>query len=127
MSCKKMTNRGEELRLKLSGRSHRFASVVLSVVISRGEKVDSVTDVTFPNQTVRQAHEQRLALASDQELRRAAEAVVDAAIWRRRLRSETLGAEPDVSEQTRLSLIELVYRDPSLTSYLFRDEAWERH
>ena len=57
----------------------------------------------------------------------AAEAVVDAAIWRRRLRAETLGAEPDVTEDTRTALVELVLEDPAATSFLFRDEAWERH
>lgn len=73
------------------------------------------------------ALEKRLRDASERELRLAAEAVVDAAIWRRRLRAETLGAEPDVSEETRLALIELVFEDPSFTPYLFQDEAWERH
>ena len=71
--------------------------------------------------------EKRLRDASERELRLAAEAVVDAAIWRRRLRAETLGAEPDVSEATRLALIELVYEDPGFTPFLFQDEAWERH
>jgi len=57
----------------------------------------------------------------------AAEAVVDAAIWSHRLRAETLGAFREVSEQTRLALIEMIYNDPSLTPSLFQDGAWERH
>jgi len=65
--------------------------------------------------------------ASERDLWLAAEAMVDAAIWRRRFRLETLGASPDVPEQTRLALIELVYKDPSFTPFLFQDSAWERH
>ena len=71
--------------------------------------------------------EQQIQHASERDLRLAAEAVVDAAIWRRRFRMETIGATPDVPEQTRLALIELVYEDPSFTPYLFQDAAWERH
>ena len=65
--------------------------------------------------------------ASQRDLRMAAEAVVDAAIWRHKLRADTLGGFRDVSEETRLALIEMIYEDPSLTPSLFHDGAWERH
>ena len=70
---------------------------------------------------------EQLEVASERDLRRAAEAVVDAAIWRQRLRTDTLGSQCSVSDLARQALIELLYRDPNLTSYLFTDEAWERH
>ena len=71
--------------------------------------------------------QQRLQQSSERDLRKAAEAVVDAAIWRHRLRAETLGAAPEVPEPTRLALIEMIFKDPSQTAFLFQDEAWERH
>ena len=78
-----------------------------------------------PEQTL--TIQQRLERADQRELRQAAEAVVDAAIWRRKLQSTLIGAGTDVSEETRSSLIELVFQDPSLTAFLFEDAAWERH
>lgn len=63
----------------------------------------------------------------EQYARAAAEAVVEAAIWKRRLRMDSFGPASPVSEETRRSLVQLVLNDPSLTAYLFTDEAWERH
>lgn len=63
----------------------------------------------------------------ERDLRLAAEAVVDAAIWKRKIRAETLGATPEIAEETRLALIELIFQDPGFTPFLFQDEAWERH
>ncbi|MBP9675033.1 MAG: hypothetical protein KBD63_08065 [Bacteriovoracaceae bacterium] len=57
----------------------------------------------------------------------AAEAVVDAAIWRYKLKSITLGGRLDISECSRRSLINLINQEPTLTQYLFTDELWERH
>ena len=68
-----------------------------------------------------------LERASQRDLRMAAEAVVDAAIWRHRLRADTLGGFRDVSEEIRLALIEMIFEDPSLTPSLFHEGAWERH
>lgn len=70
---------------------------------------------------------EQLEQANEKDLKLAAEAVVDAAIWRYRLRADTLGGRRQISEETRASLIELVFNDPSLTPFLFQDEAWERH
>ncbi|MFN8389848.1 MAG: hypothetical protein U0136_06130 [Bdellovibrionota bacterium] len=64
---------------------------------------------------------------SEQELRLAAEAVVEAAIWRQRLRQDMHGGRADISETARQALVDLLYRDPGMTSFLFSDEAWERH
>jgi len=69
----------------------------------------------------------RLERATEHELRLAAEAVVDAAIWRHKLRADTVGAFRNVPEETRLAMIELLVKDPGLTPFLFRAEAWERH
>ncbi len=65
--------------------------------------------------------------AEQRDARLAAEAVVDAAVWKRRLRIDAFGPASPVSEATRQSLIQLILNDPSLTPYLFTDEAWERH
>jgi len=56
----------------------------------------------------------RLEKASEGDLLKSAEAVVDAALWCRRL-----GGKLKVSEKTRQSLILAVYRDPGLTPHLF--------
>ena len=83
----------------------------------------------------------RLALTEERDAVNAAEAVVEAAIWKRALRLSTLGASRDkagnslnsdcrglaVSEETRQALVELILNDPLMTPYLFTDEAWERH
>ena len=64
---------------------------------------------------------------SEKDLRLAAEAIVDAAIWRQRIRADLWGQRGDVAEITRNALIDLIYRDPSQTAYLFEDAAWDRH
>lgn len=86
----------------------------------------------------------RLALTEERDAVNAAEAVVEAAIWKRALRLSTLGVSRDkasnslksnspfsrglaVSEETRRALVQLVLNDPLMTPYLFTDEAWERH
>lgn len=69
----------------------------------------------------------RLVISDERELHLAAEAVVDAAIWRYRLKAETLGGRLSISDSSRRSLIDLVYEEPSLTHYLFTDEIWEKH
>jgi hypothetical protein len=79
------------------------------------------------DRTQNSALQEQLETLSESDLRQAAEAVVDAAIWRQKLRSDILGGRGDISEPTRQALIELLYRDPSHTPYLFTDEAWERH
>ena len=77
-----------------------------------------------PADSALQEHSER---ASERELRLAAEAVVDAAIWRHKLRADTIGAFRNVPEETRLAMIDLLVKDPGLTPFLFRAEAWERH
>ena len=52
---------------------------------------------------------------SNKDLVRAAEAVVDAAIWCHRLQDDG-----DVTEEFRQSLIEAVFDDPMLTPELFQ-------
>ena len=64
---------------------------------------------------------------SDSTARRAAEALVEVAIWRRRLRADVVGYEGSISDETRASLTDLVLRDPGMAAFLFTDEAWERH
>ncbi len=71
--------------------------------------------------------QERLEQATERDLRLAAEAVVDAAIWQRKLRADTLGAFREVAEETRLALIQMILEDPTLTPSLFHDGAWERH
>lgn len=63
----------------------------------------------------------------DSTTRRAAEALIEVAIWRRRLRSDGVSYEGTVSDETRRSLTDLVLRDPAMVAFLFTDEAWERH
>ena len=58
-----------------------------------------------------------LSSASPYDLYKAAEAVVDAALWCHRLRGDF-----EVPEDARLSLIEAVYQDPTLTPHLFEED-----
>lgn len=64
---------------------------------------------------------------SDSTARRAAEALVEVAIWRRRLRADVDGHEGSITDETRRTLTDLVLRDPGMAAFLFTDEAWERH
>lgn len=57
--------------------------------------------------------ERCFASTTQHDLLLAAEAVVDAALWCHRLRSDL-----EISEDTRLMLIQAVYKDPSLTGAL---------
>lgn len=66
--------------------------------------------------------EKRLASASREELLLAAEAIVDAAICVQRFRSDA-----EISEECRQALIDAVFRDPSITEFLFQESAWQRH
>ena len=68
-----------------------------------------------------------ILVSNERELHLAAEAVVDAAIWRYRLKSQTLGGRISISDLSRRSLIDLVYNEPEMTHYLFSDEIWEKH
>lgn len=74
-----------------------------------------------------QSLKNRLEISSDRELHQAAEAIVDAAIWRYRLKAETLGGRLNITDSSRRSLITLIYEEPSLTHYLFTDQIWEKH
>lgn len=61
-------------------------------------------------------------LLTEEDVRKSAEAVVDAAILKKRL-SQMI----EVSEETRNALVQLIVEDPSQTALLFRDSSWERH
>lgn len=65
---------------------------------------------------------QELSRLSGEELWRAAEALVEAASIRFQLKGR--GAIPDPQKQ---ALVEAVYRDPSMTEFLFSDLSFERH
>jgi hypothetical protein len=65
---------------------------------------------------------QMLACASEQDLLWAAQAVVDAALWSKRLKHNI-----SVSEQTRQLLIEAIFEDPTLTGLLFWETTSEFH
>ena len=65
---------------------------------------------------------QELYCPSEEDLWRAAEAVVEAAVVRMQLRSGK-----QVSASHREALIDAVYRDPSMTGFLFEDGSLERH
>lgn len=71
--------------------------------------------------------EAKMEQLTQRDLELAAEAVVDAAIWRYRLKAETLGGRVSISDSSRRCLINLVYQEPSLTKHLFTDEIWEKH
>ena len=58
-------------------------------------------------------------LTAEEELRLAAEAVVDAAI----ICQQNWAVQP-VSEETRRSLIDAVYRDPLITGKLLHSSFW---
>lgn len=90
-----------------------------------GESANGGNVVEFPEEYLKL--QMRMAEAEEREVLRSAEAVVEAAIWKRRFRPGAVDGREHVSDETRKALVNLVMKDPTMTAYLFTDEAWERH